>query len=107
MAVSFCTFAHIYQPTIPDVAASEEPIHQLSATGQTPVAAAANVLFALRGSSARPQGDNNMLGIIAAVLIILWLLGFFAFHVTAAFIHIVLVIGLVLLVLHFMRARAV
>lgn len=44
-----------------------------------------------------------MLGIIAAVLIILWLLGFFAFHVTAGAIHIVLVVGLVLLVWHFMR----
>ena len=46
-----------------------------------------------------------MLGIIAAVLIALWLLGFFAFHVTTAFIHIALVVGLVLLLLHFMRAR--
>jgi hypothetical protein len=34
------------------------------------------------------------------------LLGFFAFHVTAAFIHLVLVVGLVLLVLHFMRGSA-
>ena len=42
-----------------------------------------------------------MLGMIALVLIVLWLLGFFAFHVTAAFIHIVLVVGLILLVLHF------
>jgi len=46
-----------------------------------------------------------MLGIIAAVLIVLWLLGFFAFHVTASFIHVALVVGLVLLVLHFMRGR--
>jgi len=44
-----------------------------------------------------------MLGMIAAVLIILWLLGFFAFHVTSALIHIVLVVGLILLVLHFLR----
>ena len=44
-----------------------------------------------------------MLGIIAAVLIVLWLLGFFAFHVTAAFVHIALVVGLILLVLHFVR----
>jgi hypothetical protein len=44
-----------------------------------------------------------MLGIIAAVLIVLWLLGFFAFHVTTAFIHIVLVVALILLVLHFVR----
>jgi hypothetical protein len=47
-----------------------------------------------------------MLGIIAAVLIILWLLGFFAFHVTSAVIHIALVIGLILLVLHFVSGRA-
>ena len=47
-----------------------------------------------------------MLGIIAAVLIILWLLGFFAFHVTSGFIHILLVVGLVLLVFHFLRGRS-
>jgi len=51
----------------------------------------------------RGQGNENMLGMIAAVLIILWLLGFFAFHVTSALIHIVLVVGLILLVLHFLR----
>lgn len=44
-----------------------------------------------------------MLGIIAAVLIVLWLLGFFAFHITSAFIHVALVLGLILLVVHFMR----
>jgi hypothetical protein len=47
-----------------------------------------------------------MLGIIAAVLIVLWLLGFFAFHVTTGFVHIVLVVGLVLLVFHFLRGRS-
>jgi hypothetical protein len=44
-----------------------------------------------------------MLGFIAAVLIILWLLGFFAFHVSTAFIHVALIVGIILLVLHFMR----
>jgi hypothetical protein len=47
-----------------------------------------------------------MLGLIAAVLIVLWLLGFFAFHVTTGLIHIVLVVGLILLVLHFVRGSA-
>ncbi len=42
-----------------------------------------------------------MLATIAAILIVLWLLGYFAFHVTAGFIHIALVVGLILLVLHF------
>jgi hypothetical protein len=46
-----------------------------------------------------------MLGIIAAVLIVLWLLGFFAFHVTTAFIHGALILGLVLLVLHLISGR--
>ena len=44
-----------------------------------------------------------MLGIIAAVLIVLWLLGFFAFHVTTSFIHVALVAGIIVLVMHFMR----
>ena len=47
-----------------------------------------------------------MLGIIAAILIVLWLLGFFAFHVTTGFIHIVLVVGLVLLVFHLLTGRS-
>ena len=44
-----------------------------------------------------------MLAMLAGILIVLWLLGFMAFHVTTGFIHIVLAVGLVLLVLHFVR----
>jgi hypothetical protein len=44
-----------------------------------------------------------MLGIVAAVLIAVWLLGVLAFHVTAALIHIALVAGVILLVLYFVR----
>lgn len=47
-----------------------------------------------------------MLGIIAAVLILLWLLGLFAFHITTGFIHIVLVVGILLLIFHFLRGRS-
>jgi hypothetical protein len=46
-----------------------------------------------------------MLGAIAAVLIVLWLLGFFAFHVSSSVVHVLLVIGLVMLALHFFRGR--
>ena len=49
------------------------------------------------------EKEKNMLAMLAAILIVLWLLGFMAFHVTTGFIHIVLVVGLVLLVLHFLR----
>lgn len=46
-----------------------------------------------------------MLRIIAVVLIVLWLLGYFAFHVTSGLIHIVLVVAVIMLILHFMRGR--
>jgi len=47
-----------------------------------------------------------MLAIIATVLIVLWLLGFMAFHISTGVIHVLLVIGLVMLILHFFRGRA-
>ena len=47
-----------------------------------------------------------MLAIIAAVLIVLWLLGFFAFHITSGFIHIALVVGIILLIVHFFTRRS-
>jgi hypothetical protein len=46
-----------------------------------------------------------MLGLIAAVLIICWLLGLFAFHVSAGLFHVLLVVGLILLVMHFVTGR--
>jgi hypothetical protein len=57
----------------------------------------------LHGLSLEP----DMLGIIAIVLVVLWALGFFAFHVTAAFIHLLLIIAVVMVVLHFVRGRRV
>jgi len=47
-----------------------------------------------------------MLGALAAVLIVLWLLGFVAFHVSSGLIHVLLVIGIVMLLLHFFRGRS-
>jgi len=46
-----------------------------------------------------------MLRIIAVVLIVLWLLGYFAFHVTSGLIHIVLVVAVIMLILHFVRGK--
>jgi hypothetical protein len=49
-----------------------------------------------------------MFATIAAVLVVLWLLGFLAFHVTAGFIHLLLVLAVIMVVLHFVRGgRAV
>ena len=46
-----------------------------------------------------------MLLAIAVILLVLWLLGFLAFHVTSFAIHVLLVIGVVLLVMHLLRGR--
>ncbi len=54
---------------------------------------------------AQMQGDEIMLGLIAAVLIICWLLGLFAFHVSTGLFHVLLVVGLILLVMHFVTGR--
>jgi hypothetical protein len=51
------------------------------------------------------QEATHMLAIIGAVVIIAWLLGLTAFHVTAGAIHIALVVGIVLIVMHFMTGR--
>jgi hypothetical protein len=47
-----------------------------------------------------------MLGLIAVVLIVLWLLGFFAFHVSTGLIHILLVIGIVMALFHLFSGRS-
>jgi len=44
-----------------------------------------------------------MLLTIAIILLILWLLGLVAFHVTAWFIHILIVVAIIVFILHFVR----
>ena len=48
-----------------------------------------------------------MLFIIAAVLFVLWLLGFVAFHVAGSFIHILLVIAVIVVLWHLITGRRV
>jgi hypothetical protein len=52
---------------------------------------------------------KDMLALIGAIVVIAWLLGLTAFHVTGGLIHIALVVGLVLVAMHFLggRSRAV
>jgi Family of unknown function (DUF5670) len=64
----------------------------------------------LRISGCRPltqKGVQNMLGLIALVLIAMWLLGMFAFHVSSGLIHVLLIIGIIMLVVHLFRGRSV
>jgi hypothetical protein len=48
-----------------------------------------------------------MWGTIAIVLIVLWLLGAFAFKVTGALIHLLLILAVVAIVAHFARRARV
>ncbi len=46
-----------------------------------------------------------MLALIGIVLIVLWLLGF-AFHIAGSLIHVLLVLAVVIILLHFLRSSA-
>jgi hypothetical protein len=48
-----------------------------------------------------------MLAAIAGILLVLWLLGFLAFHVSSGFIHILLILAVISLVMHLVRGRGV
>jgi hypothetical protein len=46
-----------------------------------------------------------MLLAAAVVLLVLWALGFFAFHIAGAFIHILIAVAVIVVILHFVRGR--
>ncbi len=48
---------------------------------------------------------GNLLYAIAVILIIAWLLGMFAFHVTGGLIHILLVIAVIVILLRVIQGR--
>ena len=48
-----------------------------------------------------------MLITIFAILLVLWLLGFTVFHVASGLIHLLLILAVVSLVMHFVRGRGI
>ncbi|MGA2195157.1 MAG: lmo0937 family membrane protein [Bryobacteraceae bacterium] len=48
-----------------------------------------------------------MLLTLFVILLVLWALGFFAFHVAGGLIHILLIIAVISLVIHLFRGRTV
>jgi hypothetical protein len=48
-----------------------------------------------------------MFMILFVVLLIMWVMGFFAFHVAGGLIHLLLIIALISLVMHLFRGRSV
>ena len=50
---------------------------------------------------------GSVLALIGLVLLVMWLLGFVAFHVTSGVIHVLLVLALISIFVHFLRGRTV
>ena len=50
---------------------------------------------------------GSVLALIGLVLLVMWLLGFVAFHVTSGVIHVLLVLALISIIVHFLRGRTV
>jgi hypothetical protein len=46
-----------------------------------------------------------MLATIGIIILILWLVGVLAFKTVGAIIHVALIVGVILIVLHFVRGR--
>jgi Family of unknown function (DUF5670) len=63
------------------------------------------VTRALRQGVAKRRRIHMFL-VLFAVLLFMWLLGMFAFHVAGGLIHLLLVIALISLVVHFFRRHA-
>jgi hypothetical protein len=51
--------------------------------------------------------EKKMLLTIFAILLVLWLLGFTVFHVASGLIHLLLILAVMSLVVHFVRGRRV
>jgi fatty acid desaturase len=53
----------------------------------------------------RDQGGVKMFLIVAVVLMVLWVMGAFVFRVMSGLVHIVLVLALIALAIHFLRGH--
>jgi hypothetical protein len=55
----------------------------------------------------RPQQEvKDMLAVVAAILVVLWVCGFLFFKVAGGLIHILLVVAVIAVIAHFVRGRA-
>jgi bacteriorhodopsin len=70
-------------------------------------AAGANHKPITRGANARePSKEISMFLTLFVILMVMWLLGFFAFHVAGGLIHILLIVAVISLVAHLFMGRS-
>ena len=58
------------------------------------------------GRKPKRRKEISMFMTLFVVLLVLWLLGVFAFHVAGGLIHLLLIIAVISLVMHFLRGRS-
>jgi fatty acid desaturase len=56
---------------------------------------------------AKEKKEVDMLEAIVIVLVVLWALGFFAFHVGGSLIHALIVIALIILIVRLLKGRKI
>jgi len=56
---------------------------------------------------AKKKKEVDMLELIVIVLVVLWALGFFAFHVGGGLIHALIVIALIVLIVRLLKGRKI
>jgi hypothetical protein len=64
------------------------------------------IVNARRAETLNAQEISMFLGLFV-ILLLMWLLGFFAFHVAGGLIHLLLIIAVIPLVVHFFRGRRI
>ena len=79
------------------------PFASIAAEG---VAEANKLPSRVTGGNLNVTKEISMFMTLFAVLLVLWLLGFFAFHVAGGLIHVLLIIAVISLVMHFFRGRS-
>ena len=60
-----------------------------------------------RQREAKEEKEVDMLEAIVIILVILWALGFFAFHVGGGLIHALIVIALIVLIVRLLKGRKI
>jgi hypothetical protein len=59
------------------------------------------------GRTHEPTKEIQMFLAVFVILLVMWLLGLFAFHVAGGLIHLLLIIAVISLVVHLFRGRSV
>jgi hypothetical protein len=82
-------------------------MHAPTARGRTRTVARAFFRRGWQQSCTSSGQEESMLIALAVILAVAWLLGFSVFHVASAAIHVLIVLAVVALVVHFVQGRGV